>query len=738
MAGFIRRFENDPGLEVLAEIEGVDIIDRDPPEGVIGGGSGRVIFTGEFEDGPFNTPTLITSGDDLVKRFGGFGYAKGGLVGVDPCARRRYADSAVTPEYWNGNAAVHLRGKRFRSLVVTRVDTSNGQVSFTRLASVKGVGKTRWNLATGQTLLVSVDGGGPTTATFTGVPATVIEATSGSYAMANGDQLVLVYDSGATITVIFTSADTTVAAVVARINQYAGQTIASVDTGKVRLTGIRGGTGGNVQVVSATAGVLPTKINLAVGTTAGTGNVANIDQVTFTELKTIVEAAVTDTRVEQLEDLTPRIVNTATPGTGTLQVTGGTATDFGFSTTANAAATGNAGTIPAGTELFDTGSSTKRYLVMVSTPVTAAVATGYTAKIRFKADDGTGVGSSAGAITSFADLPTFDAFAVTNLAATDAAAKTEAAIDALYEAALEANKNINSDAAEATIEVAARQSNAVRSKILDVSLVSSRNGLRGRSCHVRPPLGTDAAIARGAGAFGVGFSRSDRRIYNYPGVRVRISEIALRGTAGGTGFTADGIVDVGSDVFAASVRSQLNPENNPGEETDFMANALGIESALATTSLQLDDYKAFKAAGIMAPRFTSTTLPFFQSGVNSINPAITSKRNISRRTMADYIEDSIARKADRYSKKTATGARRVSARQDFEGFLFQLLSPNDPNNQRIAAYAISEKGNTKQAMAAGIYRYRMVVTLLATMDKIVIDATIGETADVSILDEEAA
>lgn len=736
MAGFIRRYENDPGLEVLAEIEGVDIIDRDPPEGIVGQGSGTVVFTGEFEDGPFNTPTTVTSGQDLLSRFGGFGYAKGGLVGVDPCARRRYADSAVLPEYWNGNAAVHLRGKSFRRLIVNRVDTSNGTVVFTRLASVKGTPKTRWNLESGQTLLVSVDGAGAATATFTGVAATLVEASSGSYAMSAGDTLVLLYDDGSSFTVTFTAADTTVAAVVARINQYAGQSIATVDTGRVRLSGIKRGTAGKVQIVSATAGVLPTKINLTVGTTVGTGNVGSIDQVTFTELKTIVEAAVTGSKLEQLEDLTPRLYNSATPGTGTIQVTGGTATDFGFSTTAATAVTSNAGTIPAGTEVYDTANPTRRYLVMQAVPVTAAVAGPYSVKVRFRTDDGSGVGSAAAAITTLVDLATFDAFAVTNLAATDTVSKTEAAIDALYETALEATKNINSDAAEATIEACARQSTAIRAKLLDNSLIASRNGLRGRSCHRRPPLGTDAVVARASSVFGVAFSRSDRAIFNYPGMQVKISEIALRGTAGGTGFTADGLVDVGSDVFAASVRSQLPPEENPAQETEFMEAAVGIESAFAATALGLEDYKAFKAAGIMAPRFASGK-KFFQSGVNSVDPTRTNKRNISRRTMADFIQDSMARKADAYSKKPATQARITACRGDFEGFLGALKSESNKSLQRIADYAISEKGNTSAAIAAGIYRYRVVVTLLASLDKIVIDATIGETADVTVLDEAA-
>ena len=60
-AGYIRRYTSEPTEAELLSIEGVVILDRDPPAAVNGAGTGTVLCIGEFEDGPFNTPTQIAS-----------------------------------------------------------------------------------------------------------------------------------------------------------------------------------------------------------------------------------------------------------------------------------------------------------------------------------------------------------------------------------------------------------------------------------------------------------------------------------------------------------------------------------------------------------------------------------------------------------------------------------------------------------------------------------------------------
>ena len=308
MPMFIRRFLTDPGNDVLLEIESVNILDLEPPSSITGVGTGTVCIVGEFADGPFNTPTDISSATDLQSEFGSVGYTYNGVSGNNPMARARNADAAVLAENWNGNAMIQLSGKKFSRLQVVRADNNVGSVNFTLLASLIGSAAFAYALVTGQFISISVNGAGPTSATFTGAVATVVGA-AGTFVMASGDTVVLGYDAATNFTTTFLVTDNTVNLVVARINQAAGFTFASVNAGQIQLTGRQGGTGGQVRVVSGSAGVIVV-LGLTVANTAGTGNVANIGAVSPTEIKTIVEAAVAGSLVETLSDGRLRLAST--------------------------------------------------------------------------------------------------------------------------------------------------------------------------------------------------------------------------------------------------------------------------------------------------------------------------------------------------------------------------------------------------------------------------------------------
>ena len=84
MAGFIRRFSEFPGVEVLTAIEGVNIIDLPPPGAIEGVSTGVVALIGEFADcsyaaaidgtgaiTTFPQPVEIVSGKDLLDKLGG-------------------------------------------------------------------------------------------------------------------------------------------------------------------------------------------------------------------------------------------------------------------------------------------------------------------------------------------------------------------------------------------------------------------------------------------------------------------------------------------------------------------------------------------------------------------------------------------------------------------------------------------------------------------------------------------
>jgi hypothetical protein len=747
--GFTRRWTYDPGNSVLTQIEGVAILDRSPPSSIIGVGSGTTCIVGEFENGAFNTVTEVTSATQLASVFGGFGYVYSGVVGQNPCARQRFVDSAVVAEYWNGNGAVQLYGKQFSRLLIVRVNTSVGAVSFTRQANLLGGSLFRYALTTGQHLDVSIDGAGPVVATFTGVAATVTSGSETYSAIVAGDTAVFGVDAQPNFTATFLATDTTQAAVIARINQYAGFTFASIASGStITLTGIQAGTGGQIRVVSGSA-IAGGKLNFTVANTAGTGNVSNIAQVAPSELNTVVHAAVATASVEQLPSGQLRIYRTTNvPSVDSIAIASTTtATAFGFPlATTDAASTGNAGTIPAGTMVQVP--SGNQYVTMQDIAVTSTTIAGqtsgagpYSVPIRPATDDNLTVSTIAtvGTITQVNSISTItlDSFAVTNPLPTTAAL-TDAAIDAAYVTAIQQTLNSQTVAHDINILFSARQSNAIRTQLkLTVQTVGDNGGTGclGRVAVVRPPIGTLASTAESQVAQpGVGAYSYERIIYTYPGVTVSIPQIATLGVSGGTGFTSTGIVTVGSDGFMACILSSLPPESNPGQLTAFTGAAIGLEpNANGGNGYALADYINFKQNGICGARFTSGTM-IFQSGVTSVNPlTYPALAPIHRRRMADYIQDSIATALDPFSKQVMTLALRQAVILMVRTFMISLVSPQNLNQQRIAGFFLD--GKTPNLAPAGgvaptslgIFRFLLLATTLPSMDAIVMDTQIGDS-----------
>ncbi len=737
--GFTRRFLADPGIEELTAIEGIAIIDREPPPLATGVGTGLVCCVGEFENGPFAVdvgPVEIFGAGDMLKRFGDFGFVYDGLPANNPCARSRKADGALAPEYWNGNGAIALAKKGFRRLAIARVDTSVGEVSFTRLASLTGGPGFAFDLEPAETLVIDV-GAGNVTATFNAAAATLVSG-AGTYptTFVGGEWIDFAID-GTSYRATFLAADQSQAQVIARLNLaagYAAFTNAGPAADDTTLTGRVRGTGGSVQIVAVSAVLVTTATGfVAAAATPGTGNVVNIDSVSVAEAGAIVTAAVPTAFVER--DASGRIRIYSTTGEIAVDSTS-TATAFNFPTNVTSDADlGTAGVIPAGTQAETTGGVA--FVTMKDLAIAADSAGPYTVKIRHALDDGTGVAALVGAIDELSFPITIGAFAVQNLLPVTAAL-TEAQIDARYVAAIGKTKGTANVGREINVIVSARQSNAIRTELRSNVLDASANGCNGRTCSVRPPLGTTTREQARSNVAqpGVGATRDDRVDYTFPGWRVQISGIAERGLAGGPGFTVDGVIDCGADTWLASVLSLLNPEENPGQETTFTANALGIEAGNPDVQdLTTDDYKAFKAAGIVAGRLDSGVM-FFQSGINSIDPNKKALRNISRRRAADYIQDSLAALSMPFVKKLKTNARKALLVSILDSFLSTLVSKDNPDNQRIASFSI-ENVTTKEEDKAGIFRVRVKVCLLGSFEVIVIDTAIGETVETTELDVAA-
>lgn len=255
MAGFVRRFTEEPPIEVILQIEGVVIIDLVPPPPVTGAGTGTVLLFGEMEDGPFANdsaggPLEVFGSTDLQQKFGAFGFEYDGIPSQNPAARRHLQ------ELWNGNGFLKLFKLRAQRLIVARVDTSVGAVSFDPLACAKG-GVGPFQLLNGDVLTVETASGGPASSTaVNGVPVTIAGLGEAFATIASGDTVGIRIDGGPQVNVIFAATDVTDALVAARINLALGYTAAVVNAGEVDISGIRPGHGGSVELIDVIAGAL--------------------------------------------------------------------------------------------------------------------------------------------------------------------------------------------------------------------------------------------------------------------------------------------------------------------------------------------------------------------------------------------------------------------------------------------------------------------------------------------------
>lgn len=204
-------------------------------------------------------------------------------------------------------------------------------------AVVTGTITAPYLLTAGDTLLISIDGGGDLTATFTATAATRTAGGSATYALTNGMILTLQVDGGGTQTVTFLTASfaaigaATTAEVNAVINAQITGASADASGGKPRITSDKLGTNSGINITGGTANAIFT---FPTGLTSGTGNVANIAAVTNAEFKTIVEAAVAGTLCTNVGGA-PRIATTTTGSGHSIQVkTASTAeAKFGLDTT---------------------------------------------------------------------------------------------------------------------------------------------------------------------------------------------------------------------------------------------------------------------------------------------------------------------------------------------------------------------------------------------------------------------
>jgi len=731
MAGFVRRFTSFPSIEVLAEIEAVNIVDLPPPAPTTGVGSGTALVLGEFEDGAFAVggdaaeydPATrgvfeVFSSEDLRQRSGGFGFTYGTTPYQNPAARRHLS------EFWNGSGFIKLKFMRPRRLILARVDTSVGSVAFSPIAFHESdVGP--FTLAVGDQLSVTTDVGGP--ALSTAIAAARASITGGVFVNSGyvgGEQITVQIDNGVVVPVTFAAADQTPAQVAARINLALGYAAADVPGG-LRIRGLIEGTAGEVTLADVSAGALAA-IGHAAGTTAGTGNVADRTAVTATEMATIINATVALSAINcsarAQADGSLRVFST-TPGAGQITINASAvATALGLPVAVLAEADVHAaGTIPAGTRVRTVGGAewvTMQTLIVAEGTSASGNPGPHTVKVRPALDDGTGAAAAASTVTVVVDQPLWGEVTVTNPIALSAAL-TENQLDVAYEAAFDATLNLASPAREANFSISARRSTAVIRKGRENAIDASAGGHFGRKFLTGAPIGFTQSQAQAD----VALWRSDRVFYTWPGWSVRIPEIAFLGLAGGLGFTADGVITVRGDGPLATLDCQLPPEENPGQQTGLIEQFFAVEAT--SSPLDIGAYTRLKAAGISAPRRDPISGSIYQSGITSnVTPGLTTQ---ARRKMADFIQDTLAQRLVPYSKKLSTQSRREGVRADIDQFLNDLLSPNNPETQRINDYAVDPiSGNTPSMEARGIVVFITRVRTLSSLDAIVVQTEIGE------------
>ncbi len=94
--------------------------------------------------------------------------------------------------------------------------------------------------------------------------------------------------------------------------------------------------------------------------------------------------------------------------------------------------------------------------------------------------------------------------------------------------------------------------------------------------------------------------------------------------------------------------------------------------------------------------------------------------------MADFVEDSLADRLIDFSKQPMTIQMQDNVTTELTAFGEELLSINDPGQQRIAVYTVDDlSGNTKATRKANMFVTIFKVEMVPTGDFIVAQCQVG-------------
>lgn len=203
--------------------------------------------------------------------------------------------TTIQGDYTGATLLTTVVGEFANSYTDTGTSTSTGSppgLATNGRATATGVAP--YDLVSADTLTVTIDGGAPQVVTFDAARATR-PGSGATYAALTGLTLILNIDNGTAQTITFTAAAVDAATTAAEIN--AAPLIggfAAVNATEVDLSSDTLGTGSEVDITGGTA---LAAIGHTVGTTNGTGDVANIDAVTAAEVNTVMAADLTGENV---------------------------------------------------------------------------------------------------------------------------------------------------------------------------------------------------------------------------------------------------------------------------------------------------------------------------------------------------------------------------------------------------------------------------------------------------------
>lgn len=456
----------------------------------------------------------------------------------------------------------------------------------------------------------------------------------------------------------------------------------------------------------------------------GLGNVGDSQNISTEEAAAIIDAAANISGSIDAQGQV-RAHNELTPTTGTMQaISGALATAFGFDTSVIADAANAADVLIAAGTRFQDETATATVWVAIEDVQTGTGGGPWSIKVRPFFDTDTAIESAAGDVTQILDVLA-DGFTAAN--ADLLKRLTASQLDARYINSIQQTNVDAPPASEVNTIVSARMTTAIRRELVFNCLAATAGGLSGRRTITRPKIGATIQQAIAANEE----LRHERKQFAFPAFTTAINVIREVTAAGGIGFSDDGVINAGADIFLAAYRSVLRSEQSAAEvptTTNYgPLNVIGLERAYdpstpGSTKLDTNTYKLFKARGIIAARIDRTQGAGWVDDVTSTLEVGRTAAN--RRAFADFINDSLLTVATPYRAKIGTPSLFTGLDSAARGFLRALMSPDQPEATRLKGFNIN---NVTDPNVPQLIRMRTEVQMWATADVIVFETQVGPT-----------